>query len=93
MAFEWQTLDRTGACDQAICFGMGRAERLLPGEQVLGYLGTRRTQMELPHGMGSTKGDERPGLWVIRVNRSMLLWLSRVRVAFFEFISGLVELG
>jgi hypothetical protein len=41
------------------------------------YLGNRSwvssalgTQVELPHGMGSTKSDERPGLWVIRVNRS-----------------------
>ena len=36
VAFEWQTLSRTGACDQAICCGMGRAERLLHGEKVYG---------------------------------------------------------
>ena len=70
VAFEWQTPSRTDACDQAICCGMGLSERLLPGEQVLGWLGTRRTQVGLPHVMGSAKGDERPGFWGIRVKRS-----------------------
>jgi hypothetical protein len=70
VAVEWQTPSRTGACDQAICCGDGRAGRLLPGEQVLGWLGTRRIQVELPHVVGSTKSDERSELWVIRVNRS-----------------------
>ena len=70
VAFEWQTLSRTGACDQAICCGGGRAGRLLPGGQVLGWLGTRRIHVELPHVVGSTKSDERSGLGVIRVNRS-----------------------
>jgi hypothetical protein len=31
VAFEWQTPSSTGACDQAICCGMGRSERLLYG--------------------------------------------------------------
>jgi hypothetical protein len=34
VAFEWQTPSGTGACDQAICRGMGCSERLLLQEQV-----------------------------------------------------------
>jgi hypothetical protein len=50
VAFEWQTPSGTGARDQAICCETGRAEHTYL-EQVLGWLGTLRAEVELPHVM------------------------------------------
>jgi hypothetical protein len=70
VSFEWQTPSRTGACDQAICRGDG-PRRATPAWGT----GPGLAQHSAPTGRatswhGSTKSDERPGLWVIRLNRS-----------------------
>ena len=80
MFFEHETeyhLRLSGICHarQALvtwefCRAVGPEQRLPSGEQVLGWLGTRRTQVELPCVIGSAKGDERPGFWGIRSKRS-----------------------
>ena len=42
---------QAGARDLGVCRAVGPVQRLPSGEQVLGWPGTRRTQVELPHVM------------------------------------------